>query len=501
MGDVSMQAVVESQTYSKGVADFLARTGRLLINNRWVEPEDGSLLPVEHPANGKTVAMIGLAGPGDVDKAVAAARQGFKRWSAMSSSSRAGRLFRMADLIEHHIAEFAELEALDVGKPLAVARMVDVPFTIETLRYNAGWATKLTGESFELASQGSPFQAGTIRQPIGVVAGIVPWNFPLLQAVMKLSAALAAGCVVILKPSEVTPLSALRLGELAIEAGFPPGVLQVLSGTGPEAGAALVAHPGVDKVSFTGSTAVGREVVRNCAQDFKRVTVELGGKSPNIVFADADLPKAIAGAVQAAFFNAGQVCYAGTRLYVEASVYEQVLQGLVTAASGLKLGDPFALDTQVGPLVSAAQLSRVLGFVDAGRSEGARVLYGGSRLDSPGHFMSPTILADVHEEMTVMREEIFGPVVCVSPFKDVKDVIAKANDSRYGLAAGVWSSDARTAQIVARALQVGTVWINSYHTIDPHMPFGGWRQSGWGREFGRIGVESYTELKSIAMKL
>ncbi len=496
-----MQAVVEPKAYSDGVSTFLARAGKLLIGNQWVESDTGRMFPVEHPATGEVLAHVALAGVSDADKAVTSARQGFKRWSGLSPSSRAARLFRLADLLEQHAVELAELETLDVGKPFAAARMLDVPFAIETLRYNAGWATKLTGESFDLAYQSSPFSAGTIRQPVGVVAAIVPWNFPLLQAIMKVSAALAAGCVVVLKPSEVTPLAALRLGELAVEAGLPAGVLQVITGTGAEAGAALVAHAGVDKVSFTGSTAVGREVVRSCASDFKRVTLELGGKSPNIIFADADLPRAIAGAAQAIFFNAGQACYAGARLYVEKAVYEQVLQGLVAAAAALRVGDPFALDSEMGPLVSARQLTRVLDFVAAGRREGARVVHGGTRLDRPGYFMAPTVFTDVREEMGIMQEEIFGPVVCVSPFSDIRDVVARANDSRYGLAAGIWSSDARKAQTVARALRAGTVWINTYHTIDPAMPFGGWRESGWGREFGRQGVESFTELKSIATRL
>jgi acyl-CoA reductase-like NAD-dependent aldehyde dehydrogenase len=382
-----------------------------------------------------------------------------------------------------------------------ITRMVDVPFTVDTIRYNAGWATKLTGETFDLACAPTPFQAFSLRQPVGVVAGITPWNFPLLQIAMKLSAALAAGCVIILKPSELTPLSALRLGELALEAGFPPGVLQILTGLGSEAGAALVRHPGVDKVSFTGSTAVGRDIVRSCAEDFKRVTVELGGKSPNVIFADADLEQAIAGAAAAAFFNAGQVCYAGTRLYVQDSVYDTVVAGLAEAMSSYVTGDPFDAETQLGPLISARQRERVEGYVDEGVRAGAEIVAGGRRPERAGYFVEPTLLARTDPAMRVIQEEIFGPVVCVVPFKNFADVIAQANGTRYGLAAGVWSRDVKNAHRAARALQAGTVWVNCYHVVDPNMPFGGWRESGWGREFGRAGVESFTELKSVAFKL
>ncbi|WP_257388886.1 aldehyde dehydrogenase family protein, partial [Tahibacter caeni] len=449
----------------------------------------------------ETIATAAAAGAADADSAVAAARTAFRRWSTQPSAQRARLLFKLADLLERHAGEFAELETLDVGKPLMITRLVDVPFTVEAIRYNAGWATKLTGETFDLACAPTPFQAFSLRQPVGVVAGIVPWNFPLLQIAMKLSAALAAGCVVVLKPSELTPLSALRLGELALEAGFPPGVLQILTGLGSEAGAALVRHPGVDKISFTGSTAVGREIVRHCAEDFKRVTVELGGKSPNIIFADAELEQAIAGAAAAAFFNAGQVCYAGSRLYVQEAVYDTVVSGLGEAIENYVIGDPFDAETQLGPLVSAQQRERVEGYVEDGLRAGAERVAGGPRPDGPGYFVRPTLLARTDPSMRVIREEIFGPVVCVVPFKNAADVVGQANASRYGLAAGVWSRDVKNAHRVARALNAGTVWVNCYHVVDPHMPFGGWRESGWGREFGRAGVESFTELKSVALKL
>lgn len=481
--------------------EFLERPKQLLINNRWVEADDGARIAIEDPARGEVIAHVAAAGTVDVDRAVAAARTAFRRWSTQQPSHRARLLFKLADLIERHAGELAELESLDVGKPLSMTRMLDVPFTVETIRYNAGWATKLTGESFDLACAPSPFQSFSVRQPVGVVAGIVPWNFPLLQMAMKLSAALAAGCVVVLKPSELTPLSALRVGELALEAGFPPGVLQILPGLGTEAGAALVRHPGVDKVSFTGSTAVGRDIVRACAEDFKRVTAELGGKSPNIIFADADLEQAIAGAAAAAFFNAGQVCYAGSRLYVQEAIYDDVLTGLCNAVSTYVSGDPFDLETQLGPLVSARQRERVEGHVAEGVAAGAEVVAGGQRIDRPGYFLQPTILANTRPDMRVVQEEIFGPVVCVVPFKNFAEVVAQANGTRYGLAAGLWSRDIKNAHRAARALQAGTVWVNCYHVVDPNMPFGGWRESGWGREFGRAGVESFTELKSIAVKL
>ncbi|TDR44830.1 aldehyde dehydrogenase (acceptor) [Tahibacter aquaticus] len=486
---------------SAASAGFLQRPKQLLINNRWTDAQSGARIPVENPALGEVIVEVAAAGAADVELAVAAARTAFKRWSTQQPSMRARLLFKLADLLERHAGEFAELESLDVGKPLMITRMLDVPFTVDAIRYNAGWATKLTGETFDLACAPTPFQAFSLRQPVGVVAGIVPWNFPLLQMAMKVSAALAAGCVIVLKPSELTPLSALRLGELALEAGFPPGVLQILTGLGSEAGAALVRHPGVDKISFTGSTAVGRDIVRSCAEDFKRVTVELGGKSPNIIFADADLEQAIAGSAAAAFFNAGQVCYAGTRLYVQDSVYDTVVAGLAEAMANYVIGDPFDAETQLGPLVSARQRERVEGYVDEGVRAGAEIVAGGRRVDRQGYFVEPTLLAKTDPAMRVIQEEIFGPVVCVVPFKNFADVVAQANGTRYGLAAGVWSRDVKNAHRAARAIHAGTVWVNCYHVVDPNMPFGGWRESGWGREFGRAGVESFTELKSVALKL
>ena len=488
-------------TYSASVASFLDRPKKLLINNKWVDSLSGSYLPIENPASGALITQVAAGDAADVDLAVAAARAGFRKWSNTQPALRAALLFNLADMIDKHALELAELESLDVGKPLTVTRMLDVPFTSQVIRYNAGWATKLTGETFDLVLQSNPYHAFSIRQPLGVVAGIVPWNFPLLQIAMKLSAALAAGCVIILKPSELTPLTALRLGELAIDAGFPPGVIQVLTGVGLEVGAALVSHPGVDKVSFTGSTAIGRDIVRTCAEDFKRVTVELGGKSPNIIFADADLEQAIIGATNATFFNAGQVCYAGTRLYVEQSVYDAVVAGVSAAASNMAVGDPFDPETEIGPVVSAKQLNRIQTHIDDGIAAGAEVVAGGRRIERSGYFMQPTILANTNPGMQVMQEEIFGPVVCVVPFKSVSEITLLANDSRYGLAAGIWSRDLKKAHRMVRALRAGTVWVNCYHTIDPNMPFGGWRESGWGREFGRIGVESFTELKSVAIKL
>lgn len=486
---------------SAATADFLHRAKQLLINNRWVDAQSGARMPIEDPARGEQIARVAAAAAGDVELAVAAARTAFRRWSTQPPAFRARALFKLADLLERHAAEFAELESLDVGKPLMITRMVDVPFTVDTIRYNAGWATKLTGETFDLACAPTPFQAFSLRQPVGVVAGITPWNFPLLQIAMKLSAALAAGCVIILKPSELTPLSALRLGELALEAGFPPGVLQILTGLGSEAGAALVRHPGIDKISFTGSTAVGRDIVRSCAEDFKRVTVELGGKSPNVIFADADLEQAIAGSAAAAFFNAGQVCYAGTRLYVQDTVYDTVVAGLAEALSNYVIGDPFDAETQLGPLISSQQRERVESYVDEGVRAGAEIVAGGRRPERAGYFVEPTLLARTDPAMRVIQEEIFGPVVCVVPFRNFADVVAQANGTRYGLAAGIWSRDVKNAHRAARALQAGTVWVNCYHVVDPSMPFGGWRESGWGREFGRVGVESFTELKSVALKL
>lgn len=410
-------------------------------------------------------------------------------------------IWKLADLLEAHLEEFAELESLDNGKPVSVARIADVPLSVDLLRYMAGWATKIEGTTFSLSIPGAQCLAYTLREPVGVVGQIIPWNFPLLMAAWKLGPALATGCTVVLKPAEQTPLSALRLGELICEAGFPDGVVNIVTGFGEPAGAALAAHLGVDKVAFTGSTGVGKLIVQAAAGNLKKVSLELGGKSPNILFQDADLNVGIPGAANAIFFNHGQCCCAGSRLYVEHELFDRVVAGVAEEAGKIKLGPGLDPATQMGPLVSDEQQQKVLGYLESGFAEGAKAVVGGHRWGQKGYFVEPTILVDTRPEMKVMREEIFGPVVCAVPFRDIEEVVQAGNDSVYGLAAAVWTRDISKAHQVAAALKAGTVWINCYKVFDAALPFGGYKQSGWGREMGREVLELYTQVKSVVAKL
>lgn len=487
--------------------EFLKNPGQLLINGRWVPSVSGRTFQVFNPATEEMVAEVADGQPADVNEAVKAARAAFESgpWPRMTPSERGRLVWKLADLLEQHAEDFAQLESLDNGKPLTVARVADVPLAVDLLRYMAGWATKLNGETIPISvpfAPGVDFHSFTMREPVGVVGQIIPWNFPLLMAAWKLGPALATGCTVVLKPAEETPLSALRLGQLILEAGFPPGVVNIITGFGETAGAPLAAHPDVDKVAFTGSTEVGKLIVRAAGEsNLKKVTLELGGKSPNVVFADSDIDSAIAGAASAIFFNHGQCCSAGSRLYVQRDIFDRVVEGVAAEAKKIKVGPGLDPATQMGPLVSSTQLRRVGGFLEAGKAEGARALAGGSRLGETGYFVEPTVFVDTNPGMKVVDEEIFGPVVCAMPFTDMDEISAMANTGVYGLAAAVWTRDISKAHLLARRIRAGSVWINCYNIFDAALPFGGYKQSGWGREMGREAIDLYTEVKAVTIRL
>ena len=499
-----MNIAVNTPEGQKLAAEFFARPQQLLIDGKWVEAKSGKTFEVFNPATGQVIAHVADAGKEDVDLAVKAARKAFDSgpWTKMSPSERAKLMWKLAEAIDAHADELALIETLDNGKPIKMARMADVAGSAERFRYYAGWATKLAGDTLALAGQSGPaFHAFTLREPVGVCGLIVPWNFPLLMAASKLAPALAAGCTMILKPAEQTPLSALRLGQLIQEVGFPEGVINIVTGFG-ETGAAIVDHPGVDKVSFTGSTEVGKLILKAATGNLKRVTLELGGKSPVLVFPDADMSTAIDGATRGIFTNTGQVCAAGSRLFAHERVFDQLIEGVAANARKIKVGPGIDPDTDMGPVVSQEQLERVTGYMKAGREAGASIVTGGERLGGEGYYVQPTILTQTSRDMSVWREEIFGPVLCAVSFSDadIDRIVAEANDTDYGLAAYIYTRDLSVAHKVARAIKAGSVRVNG-GMQDIAVPFGGYKQSGWGRENGWEGVEAYTELKAVTIGL
>ena len=490
------------------VQDFVRKPRRLLIDGEWVEAASGKTFQTFDPATEESLGWVAHGAAQDVELAVGAARRCFdderSEWRRITPSERGKVIHRIGDLIERHADELALLETLDNGKPLTIARAADVALSADLFHYMSGWATKIEGNTIPISaitSPGSEFLAYTRKEPVGVVGQIIPWNFPLLMAAWKLGPALAAGVTVVLKPAEQTPLSALRLGELMLEAGLPAGVVNIVTGFG-DAGAALAAHADVDKVAFTGSTEDGRLIMRAAAGNLKNVTLELGGKSPQVLYKDADMDVAIPGAANGIFFNQGQCCNAGSRLYIERDVYDEVVQGISDEARKIKVGPGLDPDTQMGPLTSAEQHDKVLGYLSSGLGAGARAPAGGGRAGDLGYFVQPTVLTDTTPDMKVVREEIFGPVVCAIPFHSEDDeVIQSGNDTNYGLAGGIWTRDISKAHRTAHRLRAGTVWINCYGVFDAAMPFGGYKESGWGRGMGHNALDNYLETKSVVTHL
>ena len=477
---------------------------KMLIGGQWVEAASGKTFETLNPATGKVLAHVAEGDAEDINRAVAAARKAFESgpWPKMTPSQRGRLLWRVAELIEEHADELAMLETLDNGKPIKYSKASDVPLTADHFRYFAGWATKIEGETIPVSIPS--MLTYTLREPLGVVGQIIPWNFPMQMASWKLAPALAAGNTVILKPAEQTPLTALRIGELICEAGFPDGVVNIVPGYGHTAGAALAAHLDVDKIAFTGSTEVGKKILQASAGNLKKITLELGGKSPNIIFPDADLKWAVRGALTAIYFNSGQICTAGSRLFVHQSIYDETISQMAEAAAAMKVGEGVDPATEMGPVITQEQLDRVSGYIETGRREGATARAGGERVGgdlADGFFLRPTVLDQVTDEMTVAREEIFGPVVVALPFEEIEEVAARANRSIYGLAAGVWTSDIKKAHKMVSLLKSGVVWVNTYNQFDAAAPFGGYRQSGYGREMGHAVLDAYTQIKTAWINL
>jgi len=485
-------------------ASVASKKYQLFIDGQWVDSESGKTFKTPNPATGETLAEVAEADKADIDKAVSAARRAFEgKWSKMSARDRGRLLYKLSQLIEQHAGDLAAIETADNGKPIKESLYVDLPQVVENFEYFAGWSTKIEGETIPVP--GKMFNY-TLREPIGVCGQIIPWNFPLLMAAWKLAPALAAGNTIVLKPAEQTPVGAMELAKLIQEAGFPEGVVNIVPGYGETAGAALAAHPGIDKVAFTGSTEVGKMIAKAAADNLTKVSLELGGKAPNIVFADSDLEQAVAGAMMGIFYNQGQVCCAGSRLFVEESVKDQFLDKLSEKAGKITVGDPMDKSTQMGPQVSEEQLNRIKGYVDIAREEGATVVAGGQspQLEGAfqkGYFFSPTIFSEVKNSMRVAQEEIFGPVVSVITFKDEDDLIKQANDTIYGLSAGIWTRDITRAHRFAKEIKAGVIWINTFNMFNAASPFGGYKQSGYGREMGRHALDLYTQVKSVWVDL
>ncbi len=486
---------------SSASGEVKVRQNKLLIDGKWVAASSGRTFETINPATGEVIANVAEADKADVDKAVVAARREFEDgpWSKLSATARGRLLNKLADLIERDSDELAELETLDNGKPIRDSKGADLPLTIACYRYYAGWADKIHGKTIPI---NGPYFCYTRHEPVGVVGQIIPWNFPLLMQAWKLAPALACGCTVIMKPAEQTPLTALRVGELILEAGFPPGVVNLVPGFGPTAGQAIARHPDIDKVAFTGSTEVGHLIMEAAAQtNLKRVTLELGGKSPNIVFADTDLDDAVEGSYFGLFFNQGQCCCAGSRVFVEQSIHQKFVEKMVAKAKGRKVGDPLDASTEQGPQVSEEQYEKVMSYIEQGRKGGAKLLCGGGRVGDRGYFIEPTIFDDVTDNMKIAQEEIFGPVMTIIPFKDIDEVVRRANATTYGLAAAVWTRDITKAHAIANRVRAGTVWVNCFDVFDAAAPFGGFKQSGIGRELGEYGLANYTEVKTVTMRI
>ncbi len=473
---------------------------KLLIDGEFRDSVSGKTFATINPATEKEITQVSEGGAEDIDLAVKAARRAFDSgpWSRMDARDRGKLMFKLADLVESRIDELAELGTLDNGKPLKESRHGDLPLVIDCLRYYAGWADKIHGRTIPIRGD---YFCYTKREPVGVAGQIIPWNFPMLMVAWKWGPALAAGCTIVLKPAEQTPLTALKMGELAMEAGFPAGVINIVPGFGETAGAPLVAHKGVDKIAFTGETSTGKLIMKNAAETMKRVTLELGGKSPNIVFSDADLDAAVDGAMLGLYLNQGQCCCAGTRLFVQDSVYDAMVERLADASSKRKVGDPFADDTEQGPQIDKSQFNKILSYIEKGKAQGAKCVAGGDRHGSEGFFIQPTVFAEVTDEMAIATDEIFGPVMQVLRFKEVDEVVQRANTTDYGLAAAVWSRDIGKAHALADRIRAGTVWINCYDVFDAAAPFGGFKSSGIGRELGEKAIDNYTEHKTVTVSL
>jgi aldehyde dehydrogenase (NAD+) len=494
-----MMSVAYDFTPETAAAEFLRKPHQLLIDGRRVPSSGGRTFKSINPATEEALAVIAEGNEADVDRAVAAARRAFEGpWRTMRAAERGHILLKWAELLKQHADEIAEIESLDAGKPISATLRQDFPAAIDTLTYYAGWADKISGDVVATRDDALTY---TVREPVGVVAAIVPWNFPLMIGMWKLAPALACGCTVVMKPAELTSLSALRLGELALEAGLPPGVFNIVTGPGRVVGDALVNHPDVDKVTFTGSPGVGRGIMKGAASNFKRVSLELGGKSANVIFDDADLEAASKAAAAGTFFNAGQVCSAGSRVLVQEKAYDEVVERLAARAKSLRMGDLLDRGTSLGPVISEKQMKSILDYVDIGRNEGATLVTGGERVGKRGFYISPAVFADVEHEMRISQEEIFGPVVSVIRFKDEADALRIANGTAYSLAAGVWSRDMGRVQRFAKRARAGTVWINTYGYTDVRLPWGGERDSGLGREHGTAAIENFTEPKAVWMNL